>query len=255
MWHKIKSWLIYQCRARTKYYLHSPSVYGFYRQVLDKQDDALLLRLKEWRQTLSRKKNVIYLEDFGSGRSRHVPVSTLEKNVAVKHAYGRLLYYLVKHIQPDNILEIGTNIGISSAYMALAKPDAHLLTLEGSKAAAEAAAGFHDLCGLKNIRIQEGEFSSLLENIRAAAQTFDLIFIDGNHRYAPTMQYFNTCMALLNTNGILLLDDIYWSPEMTRAWEEIKAHPQVTLTIDVYQYGVVFLKKEKLAKEHFVLRY
>jgi hypothetical protein len=41
---------------------------------------------------------------------------------------------------------------------------------------------------------------------------------------------------------------------MEEAWEQVKAHPRVTVTIDLYNMGLVFLRSEQ-AKEHFVLRY
>jgi predicted O-methyltransferase YrrM len=83
----------------------------------------------------------------------------------------------------------------------------------------------------------------------------DMAFIDGNHRYEPTLRYFNMLMTKAQEYTILIFDDIYWSPEMTDAWQAIKSDPRVSLTIDIYRFGIVFMHRDKLAKEDFILRY
>ena len=46
---------------------------------------------------------------------------------------------MVKHYQPATILELGTSLGITTSYLSLAKPDARLITMEGSKEIADVA--------------------------------------------------------------------------------------------------------------------
>ena len=82
-----------------------------------------------------------------------------------------------------------------------------------------------------------------------------LVFFDGNHRKDATLRYFNQCLEKANEDSIFIFDDIHWSEEMQDAWKEIKAHPQITLALDVFQFGICFFRKEKLAKEEFLLRY
>ena len=82
-----------------------------------------------------------------------------------------------------------------------------------------------------------------------------LTFIDGNHRYEPTIRYFEMLMKNAGEGTILIFDDIHWSPEMTRVWTEIKAHPRINLTLDIFRLGIAFILPEKLAKEDFILRY
>ena len=43
--------------------------------------------------------------------------------------------------------------------------------------------------------------------------------------------------------------------EMEKAWEEIKKHEAVTLTIDLFFIGLVFVRKAQKEKEHFIIRY
>ena len=82
----------------------------------------------------------------------------------------------------------------------------------------------------------------------------DFAFIDGNHSYDATIDYFNNIINYTDKNSVLVLDDIYWSREMTKAWEEIKKNPNVSSTIDLYYLGIVFLNHE-LTKQHFKLRF
>ena len=40
---------------------------------------------------------------------------------------------------------------------------------------------------------------------------------------------------------------------MEEAWEIIKKHPKVTVTIDTFQWGIVFFRSEQV-KEDFIVR-
>ena len=80
----------------------------------------------------------------------------------------------------------------------------------------------------------------------------DFVFFDGNHKKKPTLSYFKQCLEVAHEDSIFIFDDIYWSTEMTEAWQEIKKHPKVTLSIDCFEMGIVFFKKEQ-AKEHFTV--
>ena len=88
-----------------------------------------------------------------------------------------------------------------------------------------------------------------------ANKNFDLVYIDGNHTYGATSNYFNELLKITNENSILIFDDIYWSEEMAKVWQEIKNHAAVTLSIDLYKMGLIFFRKENKQKEHFCLRY
>ena len=82
---------------------------------------------------------------------------------------------------------------------------------------------------------------------------FDMIFIDGNHQKEATLSYFENLLPKAHNDTIFIFDDIYWSKDMTEAWEAIKKHPKVTVSIDTFFWGFVFLRTEQ-AKEHFTIR-
>jgi hypothetical protein len=82
-----------------------------------------------------------------------------------------------------------------------------------------------------------------------------LIFFDGNHRYAPTMDYFIQACAFAGEEDIFVFDDIHWSLEMELAWKEIKKNKQVTCTVDLFFIGLVFFRKEFKEKQEFAIRF
>ena len=250
-----KIFLWYLFNAKTKYYLHSPFVYQFYLNVLEGEIDAPLQSISLLRNNLRTNHSLLQITDFGTGILNHTSVSNLEAKVAVREKYGTLLYRLIKCFQPKNILEIGTSIGLSSAYMALANLNAKIISLEGSLEVAQTAKQNHVSLQIKNVEVVDGNFDETLSSSLQKLTSVDLVFFDGNHTKKATLNYFNQCLQKANEHSVFVFDDIYWRKEMREAWEEIKQHSQITLTLDVYQFGICFFRKEKLAKENFVLWY
>ena len=252
---RLKYFLNYQWRAKTKYYLHSPFVYQFYLNVLEGQDDENLESIRALRKELSANHAIVSVTDFGTGANSALNISVLESIVAVRPKYGRLLYRLVKYFNPENILELGTSIGLSSAYMALANKHTDITSLEGSPSLIEVAIDNHAALDIQNVGLLQGNFDELLPSFLQDREHLSLVFFDGNHRKQATLNYFNLCLKKATPDSIFIFDDIHWSEEMHEAWSEIKAHPQITLALDLFQFGICFFKKEKLAKEEFILRY
>jgi predicted O-methyltransferase YrrM len=93
-----------------------------------------------------------------------------------------------------------------------------------------------------------------LATIRKAGN-IDMAFVDGNHRYEPTVRYFKELLPAMHEYSILIFDDIHWSKEMEQAWEEIKQDESVTLSIDLFFIGLIFFRKEQKIKQHFVIRF
>jgi predicted O-methyltransferase YrrM len=222
--------------------------------VLEGDVEQQLLPLTQLRQQLSRTRTPIKQKDYGTGSDKSIAISTLINKVAVRHKYGQLLYRLVRYYQPVSIVEIGTSIGISAAYMGMAALQAAITSLEGSPDIARAAYKNHEQLGLSNIDVQVGNFNQTIPQLLNKLEHVGLVFFDGNHTEQATLQYFHQFLAKANEDSIFVFDDIYWSEGMYAAWQQIKQHPQVTLTIDVYQFGICFFKKGK-TKEDFILRY
>ena len=164
------------------------------------------------------------------------------------------LFRLVRFLDAREILELGTALGISAAYMAEANPAARVITLEGCPMLAELARQNMNKLRLENVEVIQGNFNQSLPDALRMMKPPDLVFIDGNHRQEPTLDYFRQILGHSHENTLIVIDDIHYSPEMERAWKEIILYPEVTVSIDLYHQGWVLLKKE-LSRQHFTLRY
>jgi predicted O-methyltransferase YrrM len=152
------------------------------------------------------------------------------------------------------ILELGTSLGLSTAYLAAAAPAAKLYTIEGSPAIAKKAKANLDDLHL-DVHLLSGNFDTVLPLLLADIPPPGLVFIDGNHRLEPTLRYFHLLMQYASRPAILIFDDIHWSAEMEQAWAEIKADPRVGVTIDLFFLGFVFLREEFKVKQDFIIRF
>ena len=259
--YQIKSFLDYKFKAINVHHLHSPFAFELVKNVVnDKKLYPDYKNISALCKELQEDHSEIMVTDFGAGiggkgyKLIKKSVSSLYKNNSIRSKYGKLLYRLVKHLQPIHILELGTSLGISSTYMAIAVPDASIVTVEGCKGIAEKAAENFSKLGLKNIHHETGNFDILLDKIVNEMPKIDFAFIDGNHRKDPTIRYFESCLRKSHNETVLIFDDIHWSEEMNEAWKYIQNHHSVTLTLDLFQFGIVFFRKE-LSKQDFIISY
>lgn len=241
--------------------VHSPLVFEFITKVLtDRAVYPDYSRLEAKRRQLLRDLTLLQVEDFGAGSRVHPVRNRKVKDIAatsLKPAkYARLLYRMVRYYQPATVLELGTSLGVTAAYLASALPDnGRLITCEGAPAvAAQARSLFHDL-GLRNIRIIEGNFDHTLPTLLQEPGRIDFAFIDGNHREEPTLAYFEALLSKVHDRSILVFDDIHWSAGMEAAWKKIIGHPAVTVSIDLFFIGIVFFNPDVKVKQHYSIRY
>jgi predicted O-methyltransferase YrrM len=240
--------------------MHSPFVFQFILHVLNNGSAYQApAQIEDLRKRLLTDKRVLLIDDFGAGSrtaaSKQRSVQQVAQSALKPKKYAQLLFRLVRHYQPKTIVELGTSLGITTSYLSLANPGAQIITIEGSKAVAEIAKeNFHQL-SLKNIRLLQGNFNEVLPAVITQLSSTDLAYIDGNHRYQPTMDYFHRLLNKTHNDSVLVFDDIHWSEEMERAWEEIKAHPAVRCTVDIFFLGFVYFRKEFKEKQNFTIRF
>jgi len=247
--------------ATSKFDLHSPFMYKIYTQVLkDKtyypeykvMDSLWLVMLRDQRYT-TRTDLGAKAPDF-PWQKEILPVKTIAKRFSVSPDFGRLLFRLSRYFRPKITIELGTSLGISAAYMALGNLEGTIITVEGCPEIAKDAEKNFELLGIRNIDQRTGNFDQLLPDILGEVKSLDMIFIDGNHKKDATLNYFQQCLQRINSSSVLVFDDIHWSEGMEKAWLEIKRHPRVKITIDLFQMGLVFFRDE-LSKEDFILRF
>lgn len=212
--------------------------------------------IEKQRTLLEQSEKEISFREFGAGNNGGLTrrVKDIAKGSLSTPAQSAFLAALIKYIQPTHVLEIGTSFGISTAYIASASPKSSVLTLEGNQSVSELAAELFVKLGLTNIVSIHGAFDSTLPVALNLLPNLDFVFFDGNHTYEATLHYFEQCAALTNNESVFVFHDIYWSPGMKRAWDEIRANPLVTLSMDLYCLGIVFFRTNQ-PKQHFVLKF
>ncbi len=240
--------------------IHSPFVYDFVKKVLNDDRNFYCYESIEYlRKELKRNGEVLSVEDFGAGSHTKLfkqrSVSSIAASALKPKKWSQLLFRMVNFYQPSIVLELGTSLGITTTYLACAKSNAKVITMEGAPSIAGIAKQNFERLQLQNIELITGNFDDTLPGVLSKLQSFDFAFVDGNHRKAPTLQYCKQLLSLAHEQSILVFDDIHWSAEMEEAWKAIKEEPTVTLTIDLFFIGLVFFRKENKAKQHFVIRF
>jgi predicted O-methyltransferase YrrM len=250
----------YRFRARHRYGrgIHPPFAYGIVKDVVhgDGPDLPGLNAIEDYRRELLKQTGTICVVDHGAGSRREWGeerrICDLARRTAVSSKRGRLLARLVDYMGPDTMIELGTGTGISSLYLAMANPGAKLHTCEGSTAVAGLAEeGFAKL-GVDNIEVHRGCFSELLPGLLQQQASGLFIFIDGDHREANLISYVSQVLASGIKDLVVVLDDIHWSRGMQRAWKNIISRPEVSLSIELFNAGIVFAQNQ-VQKDHFVV--
>lgn len=240
--------------------IHSPFVFEFITKVLnDNYQYEEFARIEKLRKKMFLDNTSIEVEDFGAGsavsKNTKRKIASIAKNASKTKKYSQLLFRMVKFYKSNCILELGTSLGITTAYLASANPAAKVITIEGAKEIAVKARENFKSLGLDNIQIIEGNFDQQLPSVINHLSSVDFVFIDGNHRQEPTERYVRQLMPKLHEGSIVVFDDIRWSREMEKTWENIKNLPAVRCSIDLFFLGVIFFRKEFGEKQHFTIRF
>lgn len=255
--HQITSYVKYLLNAKDEHSIHAPFIFNLYTEVIcDENPFYVFEQLEGIRSILLKSNKTLNIEDWGAGKggSYKRKVSSIASSSLKNAKYAQLLFRLVNHFKPQQIIELGTSLGITTMYLAYPSKDSSVTTFEGSNEIASIAELNFKQLNLNHISLIRGNMDNTLTTLLKKINRVDFAFIDGNHSYAATINYFNNILNHTHPNSILVLDDIYWSKEMTKAWEEIKKNPKVSSTIDLYQLGIVFLNND-LTKQHFKLRF
>ncbi len=245
--------------AKTLRGTHSPYVYQLIEKVFyNFNPHPDYASIENLRQQLLRNQAYITITDLGAGshinNNSQKQIKQLAKNSLKPSKLAQLIYRLAKHNQPNTVIEFGTCLGLTTAYMSKAAPLANIISMEGCLQTAAIAHQNLQQLQANNVTIKVGNFGHNLPAITTENPVIDFVFIDGNHQQQATLNYFNTLLPHVHQNTMLIFDDIYWSKGMKNAWEHIKQHQEVTLTIDLFWIGLVFFKPVK-HKENFKIRF
>jgi predicted O-methyltransferase YrrM len=255
----VLDFLIHRVKGKTRHGVHSPFVYRLVDEVIyDFHAKSDYAEIEKLRAKLLKDERSITITDLGAGsmlsKNNEKQVRVLAKNALKSPALAQLIYRLAADIKPRNIIELGTCLGITSAYLAKAAPNAQVITIEGCPATANIARENLSSLNIQNIELLTGNFDKILPNLLKNSEELDFVYVDGNHRKDATLNYFEWCLPKLSPNSIMIFDDIYWSKGMKEAWAQIKAHPEVSVSVDLFWIGLIFVRKGQ-AKEDFTIRY
>ena len=146
------------------------------------------------------------------------------------------------------VVELGTSLGVTTAYMAAMDKRNKVITYEGCPAVAEIAKENWKALGIKNIDCRVGEITA--DMLDRDLERVDVAFIDANHTYAGTRAYFNVLAEKVHAKSVIVVDDIHYNKEMEKAWHEICEDERVTSTMDLYQMGLVFFDKDYWKRDY-----
>ena len=243
-------------KSTNQHGVHSPFVYDLVTKCFyDKTHYNVYSKLLNYRKSLLKNKQQIEITDFGSGsrvfKSKFRTVQSIAKHSGSTLKRTKLLFRLVQYFKPQHLLELGSSLGIATHAMALGYPEGKVTSVEGCPNISDFTSQQLSNNTITNVSIKTGEFDTLLTELKN--NTYDLVFFDGNHNKKATLSYFNSLIDKAHNDSVFIFDDIHWSKDMTEAWEHIKTHPKVTVSIDTFFWGLIFFRKEQ-AKENFIIR-
>jgi predicted O-methyltransferase YrrM len=254
----IKSYLNFLWNSKNEHGVHSPFVFDLVTKCFyDKKSYPEYQSLNEYRKFLLNNKTSIEITDFGAGsrvfKSNTRAINQIAKNAGISPKRAELLFRIVNYFQPESILEIGTSLGLATSALSLGSKNAKVITLEGCPNTINQCQLQLQKFNINNVECINTKFEDYLKTYNLKPTTHNLIYFDGNHSKKATLEYFELLLPSITNDSVWIFDDIHWSKDMEEAWEIIKNHPKVKVTIDTFQWGIVFFRTEQ-EKEHFVIR-
>ncbi len=235
------------------YGIHSPFLYYLVHFVMY-DDNAYYCYAtieKERRRLLSTDK-IIETEDYGTGESGKKKISSIAEKSLKSRQEAQMIFRIANAIKPQYVIELGTSLGITTAYLAKAAPKGQVVTIEGSQnIAKEAEKTFRNL-HIDNITQTMGNIDEKLSETLQGEKTIDLAFIDANHSKEPTLRYFRQIASHCTENSIVIIDDIHSSLEMSEAWTDIQKEDRVTACLDCFSMGIVFFRPNIMKETYYL---
>lgn len=252
---RIKSFLSWWLEAVDEHSLHSPFFFDLYtKQIKPPADPKQFTHIEKLRKKLLHDQRTIFVEDLGSNQKEKEQrrISHIARTTLSPEHFSTIYFRLARAFDAKCIIELGTAFGINTLYLA-EKHDATVHTFEGSATIADIAAVTFEFAARNNIHLMRGKIDKTLPGLLQTVRRVDFAFLDANHRYDPTLRYFEWLVKKMHEKSILVLDDIHHSREMERAWRAIKDNRVVYGTADLYRCGIVFFDPS-LNKQHVILQ-
>ncbi len=271
--YRIGSYLKHRLTARHTggHGVHSPYLFEWVRMVMSDENSYYAWEaIEKCRERMLADERIVEFVDYGSGGEGNRfaedrgavedrRVKDIAKGSLAKKKYAQLLARLVNWLGDGRlaigdgrlvIVELGTSLGITTAYMAMMDSRNKVVTYEGCPSVADIAKENWKALGIKNIDCRVGEITA--DILDRDLERVDVAFIDANHTCAGTCAYFKVLAEKVHAKSVVVVDDIHYNAEMEKAWKAICADERVTSTMDLYQMGLVFFDKAYW-KRHYVM--
>ncbi len=248
----------YYWRAKTKNRINHDFVLEFLNNTIENKEEFPFFEpLEALREKLKNDNSPLIKQDLGAGSQtnpvKNTTTALLAKNSQSFPMTAQFLFRVTNWLHPKTMVELGTSLGIGTIYQALGSKDGKMYSVEGCPNTTAVARKVVNDFEVDNIEIAQGNFDDLLPEYLEKIKSLDYIFVDGNHLEKPTIAYFEMCLPYVHENSVLVFHDIRWSDGMVAAWEHIKKQKSISLTIEVYDVGIVFFKKDIGEKQNFSL--
>ena len=256
MWYRIKSRLNFLLKSSNQHGIHSPFVYDLITKCFyDKTSFSAYHNLKVLRNELTHNQDLVKIKHYSEAskvfQSNHQKISTIVKGEGSSYKKQKQLYRITNYFKPKNVLELGTSVGLGSAAMAIASNNSIIKTVEVNKNISDIAKKVFKSYQLKNIQIDTSSFKDFFK--KSNYENLDLVYLDGTCDKESTIENFNSLLKHSHNESVFIINNIYWSKEMTEAWNIIKKQKEITVSIDTFYWGFLFFRKEQ-PKQHFTIR-
>ena len=252
---KVRLQYVLRAHYRKGHWVHSPFTFHTLNYVIFERTPYYSFPVIEnLRQQLQQNNTPLNLQPLGTSKAKTTTIAKELKNSAKSPRLAQLLQRLCASNQSHYIIELGTNLGLSTAYLASNNTQSQVYTLEGQPELCKIAQQNFKQLHLNNIQIIEGNIDDTLPRLIQQIPQIDLLFIDANHQYQATLDYYNLAKSKVHKNTIIIFDDIHWSEGMQQAWNEIRQDPDIRLSIDIFHMGIVWFNTD-IPKQHYIVAF
>lgn len=204
--------------------------------------------IEDIRSRFCNDRRSVAITDFGAGSKISTKDSRTIKSIGrggiSTSKYSRLFQKLIRKFECHNILELGTALGINTMYLATSSPDVRIWTFEGNIPLSEIAEQAINDSKYDNIEVIKGNIDVTLPEFVHNSRHIDFAFLDANHTYKSTVSYYSQLKEKLSERAVVVIDDIYWSKEMTRAWKDIRNNTPEATFIDIHKCGIIIFDRK-----------
>lgn len=252
---KVRLQYILRAHYRKGHWVHSPFTFHTLNYVIFERTPYYSFNIIEsLRQQLLHDNTTLTLQPLGTSQAKTTTIARELKNSTKSPRQAQLLQRLCASNQSHYIIELGTNLGLSTAYLASNNSNSQVYTLEGQPQLCQIAQQNFKQLHLNNIQIIEGNINNTLPTLIQQIPQIDLLFIDANHQYQATINYYKLAKSKVHKNTIIIFDDIHWSEGMQQAWNEIRQDPDIRLAIDIFHMGIVWFNTD-IPKQHYIVAF